>query len=345
VKALPHHPPLAKDWIDQPHQVMELGDITLESGQRLEQAHLSYVIHGQLSAARDNVILALPAIGSTHHRLDFLIGPGKALDTNRWCIVCTDTWGNGLASSPSNSLSQPLWGFPHFSIRDMVQGQASLLDALGIPNLAAVVGASMGGMQALQWAVLFPHRMRRVVAMTPMAKTTPWAQAVNEISRQILQLTPGQDEVFDPQRWRAWSGLMQGLAGRTPLAFDRMFSQPGQVHAFLRTRADAQVSSGMHPIDWWYQTLAYDAHDVGTTPGFEGDTQRALQSIQAATLVIGPELDLYNPASAWQWLVRQIPHARGSTIPSDMGHQSASNVMPDDTVFLETQISQWLNGC
>lgn len=329
-------------WIDQPHQQHAMGDVPLESGQTLKDAVLTYVVHGQLNAARDNVILAVPAIGSTHHRLDFLIGPGKALDTRHFCVICTDTWGNGLASSPSNSQHQPLWDFPSFSIRDMVRGQSMLLDALGIDTLAAVVGASMGGMQALQWAVSFPQRMRRVVAMTPMAKTSPWAQAVNEVSRQILQLEPGQETSFDPQRWRAWSGLMQGLAGRTPAAFDREFPQPGQVQSFLRSRAEAQLNAGMHPIDWWYQTLAYDGHDVGATPEFEGNTQRALESIQAPTLVLGPELDLYNPASAWQSLVRHIPQGLGITIPSDMGHQSASNILPADTAFLDEQIRRWL---
>ena len=225
---------MANGWLDRPHQVMNLGDMPLESDQILKDGRLSYVIHGQINSEGDNVILALPAIGSTHHRLDFLIGPGRALDPDRWCIICTDTWGNGLASSPSNSQTQPLWDFPIFSIRDMVQGQSRLLDALGVSQLAAVIGASMGGMQALQWAVSFPRRMRKVIAMTPMAKTTPWAQAVNEISRQILGLEPGKDAQVDPQRWRAWSGLMQGLAGRSPVAIDRMFSQPGQVHALAR---------------------------------------------------------------------------------------------------------------
>jgi homoserine O-acetyltransferase len=335
---------MANGWLDGSHQVIHLGDMPLESGQILKDARLSYVIHGQINSGGSNVILALPAIGSTHHRLDFLIGSGRALDTDRWCIICTDTWGNGLASSPSNSQTQPLWKFPIFSVRDMVQGQSRLLDALGVSQLAAVVGASMGGMQALQWAVSFPQRMRKVIAITPMAKTTPWAQAVNEISRQILGLEPGKDGQVDPQRWRAWSGLMQGLAGRSPAAFDRMFSQPGQVHEFLQSQAQAHLRTGMHPIDWWYQTLAYDAHDLGTTAGFAGNTLQALQSIQADTLVLGPTLDLYNPATAWQWLVQQIPHAQGVVIPSDMGHQSASNVMPEDTAFLDAQIRPWLNG-
>jgi homoserine O-acetyltransferase len=335
---------MANGWVDRPHQVINLGDMPLESGQILKDARLSYVIHGQINSEGNNVILALPAIGSTHHRLDFLIGPGRALDPDRWCIICTDTWGNGLASSPSNSLAQPLWEFPIFSIRDMVQAQSRLIDELGVAQLAAVIGASMGGMQALQWAVSFPQRMRKLIAMTPMAKTSPWAQAVNEISRQILGLEPGMQAQVDPQRWRAWSGLMQGLAGRSPAAFDRMFSQPGQVYEFLQSQAQAHLRTGMQPIDWWYQTLAYDAHDVGTTSGFAGNTLQALQSIQASTLVLGPTLDLYNPANAWQWLVQQIPRAQGVVIPSDMGHQSASNVMPEDTAFLDGQIRQWLVG-
>src|SRR5207247_692624 len=84
-----------------------------------------------------------------HHRLDFLIGPGKALDTNKYLVVCTDAIGNGLTTSPSNSTAQPRMKFPRFTIRDMVQSQHRLLtEHLKIEHVVTVVGPSMGGMQA-----------------------------------------------------------------------------------------------------------------------------------------------------------------------------------------------------
>ncbi len=108
--------------------------------------------------ARDNAVLVCAAIGQTHHRLDFLIGPGKALDPERFFIVAIDAIGNGLTSSPSTSTAQPLDRFPRFTIRDMVASQhAVLTQVLGLSGLAAVAGASMGGMQALQWGVSYPR--------------------------------------------------------------------------------------------------------------------------------------------------------------------------------------------
>ncbi len=132
---------------------------------------ISYVMHGTRARNDDNVILVLTAIGSTHHRLDFLIGPGRPLDPERHCIICVDAVGNGLSTSPSNSQTQPDLSFPRFSIRDMVASQRKLLDVLGIERLASIVGASMGGMQALQWAVSHPDYMRSIVALVPLART------------------------------------------------------------------------------------------------------------------------------------------------------------------------------
>ena len=174
-----NHPPLAPGHLDAPHRAFALGDLVLESGETIVDYRQSFVVHGALNADRSNAILVCPALTATHHRLDFLIGEGNALDPARWCIVAADPIGNGLSTSPSNSATQPGMRFPRFALRDMVAAQRRLLtEHLGIDRLHAVVGASMGGMQALQWGVSHPGFMRRVVAMTPMARTAPWAALV-----------------------------------------------------------------------------------------------------------------------------------------------------------------------
>ena len=185
------HPALQPGWIDRPHQVMQLGDLPLESGEVIRDFEISYVTHGTRVPGDDNVVLVLTAIGSTHHRLDFLIGSDRPLDTERYFVVCVDAIGNGLTTSPSNSRSQPDLAFPRFTIRDMVASQRRLLDALGIRRLVAVVGASMGGMQALQWGVSHPDAMRGIVALVPMARTRPWSVAMNEVARRILVADAG----------------------------------------------------------------------------------------------------------------------------------------------------------
>src|SRR3954447_8407145 len=97
------HPELQPGWIDRPHQTLALGELVLESGEAIRDFEISYVVHGTRTSADDNVILVLTAIGSTHHRLDFLIGPGRPLDPEHHCIICVDAIGNGLSTSPSNS--------------------------------------------------------------------------------------------------------------------------------------------------------------------------------------------------------------------------------------------------
>src|SRR4051812_17867006 len=91
------HPVLQPGWIDRPHQTLTLEQLPLESGEAIRDFEISYVVHGTRARNDDNVILVLTAIGATHHRLDFLIGPGRPLDPERHCIICVDAIGNGLS--------------------------------------------------------------------------------------------------------------------------------------------------------------------------------------------------------------------------------------------------------
>jgi homoserine O-acetyltransferase len=101
-----------------PHQLYQIGDFKLESGEVIKDFAISYVTHGTLNARKSNAILMVTVLSGNHHRLDFLIGPGKALDTSKYFIVATDAIGNGLTTSPSNSKAQPRMKFPRFAMRD-----------------------------------------------------------------------------------------------------------------------------------------------------------------------------------------------------------------------------------
>jgi homoserine O-acetyltransferase len=334
------HPPMQPGWIDAPHHHVALGDVRLESGATIRDCRVTYVVHGPqrapgVPAAGVPVVLALSAIASNHHRLDFLIGPGRALDPARMAIVAIDALGNGLASSPSCSQAQPGEAFPRFTVRDMVASQAAVLDAIGVGTLHAVVGASMGGMQALQWAVSHPARVARLVAMTPMARTTAWAAAVNECSRRAL--TAG-----GLGSWDAWVPLMQLLAVRTPERVDAEFGGAAHAIDWIARRTGWWIEQGFAPIDWIYQSWAYDDHDLGTTPGFGGDTQAALASIRARTLVAAPPLDLYNPAAAARSAAAAIPGARFVELQTDWGHQAASAADPSSADRIDAAMAALL---
>lgn len=341
------HPPMQPDWIDSPHCFADLGDLALESGESIRGYRQSYVTHGTLNAARDNAVLVCISLTGNHHRLDFLIGPGRALDTGRYFVICADPIGNGLSTSPSTSALQPRMGFPKFSIRDMVQAQHRLLSAtLGVSRLHAVVGASMGGMQALQWAVSHPGFSANIVAMTPMAKTHPWAALVVQAARACLMADPawGEDGFREtPVRgWRGYTALMTALLSRTPSAVAEFAQDTAAAGQWLEKLAAQTARNGFDAHDYLYQSWAYEAHDVGTTAGFIADTAQALARIRARTLIAAPPLDLFNPAESARWAAAHIPGARAVEIPSMQGHQAATATRAEDAAFLNRIVGNFL---
>jgi homoserine O-acetyltransferase/O-succinyltransferase len=332
-----------------PHQLYRIGDLTLESGDVIKDFAISYVTHGTLNARKSNAILMVTAISGNHHRLDFVIGPGKALDTDRYFIIATDAIGNGLTTSPSNSTAQPRMTFPKFSIRDMVTSQHRLLtEHLGINHVVAIVGPSMGGMQALQWGVSFPEFMDGLVAMVPLAKTPAWTVAVLEATRKAIMLDPAwnQGNYTSPpeQGIRLWRDVLSFLAARSPEMYRDQFQNQLDVLPWLRAQ-EANLIKAFDANDWIYQTWAYERHDVGTTPGMNGDYAKALQSIKAKTLILVGTKDLLNPEWEPQEAARHIRDVRMVTIsPGTVtGHASAGGTFPADVDFLNRETAEFLD--
>jgi homoserine O-acetyltransferase len=341
------HPPPAQGHIDAKHRMAELGDLELESGEVIRGYRQSYVTHGELDREKSNAVLVCISLTGNHHRLDFLIGPGKALDTDKYFIIAADPIANGLSTSPSNSDLQPGMRFPRFTIRDMVESQYRFLTGqFGISRLQAVVGASMGGMQALQWAVSHRLFMRACVAMTPMAKTSPWAVLVTETARSCLMADPawtGDGFSAEPERgWRAYTGLMSALMSKTPAALAEFLPDCAETHLWFEKVLAQNRANGFDAHDYLYQSWAYEAHDVGATHGFGGDTSGALASIEAKTLVLAPPLDLFNPAEAARNAAARISGAKFVEIPSVQGHQAATSLKAEDEMFLNRTIGEFL---
>ncbi len=187
--------------------------ITLEEGVRLERGGVlrpvtvAYEVYGALSARRDNAILVCHALsGGAHaagrHRdaarpgwWDVMIGPGRAFDTRRYCVVSSNVLGSCYGTTGPASL-EPSMGrpygsrFPAITIADMVHVQRGLVDRLGIDCLLAVAGGSMGGMQALQWAVSYPGRVRGVVAIATTARHSAQQIAFDEVARRAITGDP-----------------------------------------------------------------------------------------------------------------------------------------------------------
>jgi homoserine O-acetyltransferase/O-succinyltransferase len=332
-----------------PHQFYSEGDLKLESGEAIKDFSISYVTHGTLNAKKSNAILMVTAISGNHHRIDFMIGPGKALDPGKYFIICTDAIANGLTTSPSNSKSQPRMQFPKFAIRDMVESQYRLLkEKLGIDHVVAVIGPSMGGMQVLQWGVSHPDYMDALVAMVPLSKTPAWTVAVLEASRKAIMDDPAwKDGNYDapPEKGvRLWRDILN-LAARTPDMYSAQFKNGMDVLPWMEQQETALLKA-FDANDWIYQTWAYERHDVGTTPGFNGDTARALASIKAKTLILTGTKDLLNPEFEPQQAGKNIAGVKMMTISpgSVTGHASAGGAGAADVEFLNRETGAFLDG-
>jgi len=331
-----------------PHQKFGEGNLKLESGEVIEDFSISYVTHGTLNANKTNAILMTSSIGGNHHRIDFLIGPGKALDTDKYFIIATDAIGNGLSTSPGNSKTQHGTKFPHFTIRDMVESQYRLVtEKFGITHLLGVSGASMGGMQTLQWGVSHPEMMTALIALTPMARTPAWSVAVNEATRKALVADADYndgDYTKQPEKgWRAWVDVLLTLATRTPDGLKAEYPNGLDVVNWIKGFEDNWLKGGFDANNWIWQTWAYDRHDVGTTPGFNGDTIKALESIKAKAILMNAPGDLYNPTAEAAEDSKHIPGAEYVVIPSLQGHFAASPAKPADVEFMNKKIAEFLN--
>lgn len=320
---------------------------SLENDGTIRDFRQGYIVHGEPRQDGSNVVLITSSLGGNAHRLDFLIGEGLALDPQHCCVIATDAIGNGWSSSPSNSTTQSGPGFPEYGIRDMVNAQRRMLrEVFGLDECFAVVGASMGGMQALQWAVSYPGAMRAIVALVPLARTPPWTIASNEISRRILMQDPawqeGRYETQPEDGWQLAAAFLQAQVARSPTCLDALCADGTDPISLLDSLAVAARAAKFDANDWIYQTRAYDAHDVGTTPGIAGGTEGALGSITVPTLVMGPSLDLLNPATDQRRVAEGIARAEYVEMPSNRGHMAAAPGDANDVTLMNEKIAAFL---
>jgi len=349
--ALAAAPAAAHGPKDPPHQSHCMGDLKLESGEAIRDFCISYVTHGTLNADKSNAVLMVTAIGGNHHRIDYLIGPGRALDPSKYFIIATDAIGNGLTTSPSNSKAQPKMQFPKFNIRDMVSSQQRLVEKLGIRKVVTVVGASMGGMQALQWAVSYPDMMDSVVPIIPLGRTPAWTTGVLEMLRQGIMADPrwngGNYSSSQPpeQGMRLWSGWLSGVIVRTPGYQESLFPNSQDAIGYLKGVQDAGWRR-MDAVDWIYQSWAYDRHNLGATPGFDGDYHRTLKSIKAKTLILAGIGDLLNPEYEAMEAARFIPDVRYVAINEKlpMGHVSGAGISAPENELQNAEIARFLEA-
>lgn len=336
---------------DGDRRAFVISNLRLENGTVLPRATVMYATWGTLNAARDNVVL-LPS----HYMADargygWLIGPGKALDPARHFLVATELFGNGKSSSPSNTPA-PFDGprFPVTSIRDNVDAVHRLLTAeLGVKHLTAVIGFSMGGQQAFQWAVSHPDFLDRIVVTAATAKT--WPHGIVRLESQIIaiQTDPvfaGGDYTQQPKK---------GLEAFGAVWAGWLFSQAWWREELWRTRFPAAkdfraVFENFHlnfipggdANNLILQMRTWEQHDIGTTPGFDGDVKKALAAIKVPVLYMPSQTDLYFPVDDARYEAQFIRQVTFTPIPSKWGHTAGAASNPADAKFLNDHIAAFL---
>ncbi len=334
------------------HHMFVLPSFTFEDGTTLPQTKVSYGTYGHLNAKKDNVILLPSSYMADHHDNDWLIGPGLALDTTRYFLVATELFGNGHSSSPSNT-PEPYHGprFPRATIRDNVQAVHRLLvEELGVNHLFAVLGFSMGAEQAFQWAVSYPRFVDRIVALAGTARC--WPHGVVRLEAQIGALA--SDTLFRDGNYvtapkqglhlfgLVWAGWLTSQEWWHKELWRGKKWPPGEsFDAVLRYLSDS-LFANLDANDLILQARTWEHHDVGGTPGFEGNVERALRSIRARVLYMPVQTDLYFPVSDARAEAAFIPSVELTPIPSLWGHVAGGGGDEAAKPFINEKVAAFL---
>lgn len=335
------------------HGEFVIKNFKTEGGIVLPEAHIVYGTYGHLNAAHNNAVLLPSHYMADHRGYEWLIGPGKALDTTKLFLVATELLGNSHSSSPSNT-PEPFHGprFPMMTIRDNVEAVHRLLmEDLKINHLKALIGFSMGAQQAFQWAVSYPTFIDRIVATSGTAKTYP--HGVVRLEGQIAAIKA--DTVFNNGDYTTppvkglqafgvvWAGWLYSQEWWRKELW-RTTAAPGTTFEQVLNRFRTNFIPGADANNLILQMRTWEYHDIGATKGFNGDVEAALRSIKVPFLYMPSATDLYFPIGDASYEEAFIPSVVFKPIPSLWGHTAGAASNPTDKKFLNDNISSFLNN-
>ncbi len=324
-----------------------IANFKTELGATLPQAHIVYGTYGHLNEAKDNVVLLPSHYMANFHGYEWLIGADRALDSSKLFLVATELFGNGSSSSPSNTPA-PFHGprFPVMTIRDNVEAVHRLLtEDLKVTHLRAIIGFSMGAQQAFQWAVSYPEFASRIVATSGTAKT--YGHGIVRLEGQIAALTADPsfqsgDYSAEPKKGLEAFGMVWAAWLYSQEWWRRELWRNARVTTFEQAMNRFRTSFSADANDYILQAHTWEHHDVGATPGFNGDVEKALKSIKVPFLYMPSETDLYFPIGDARYEAAFIPTVTLMPIPSLWGHTAGAASNPADGKFLNENIAKFL---
>ena len=340
-------------------------ELELESGNRLGPVTLAYETYGKLNTRHSNAILIAHALSGDAHAAGFhegdkdpgwwdnMIGPGKAFDTDKYFVICSNVLGGCQGSTGPSSINPKTarpYGldFPVITIKDMVHAQKYLIDHLGIEKLLAVAGGSMGGMQVLQWVVSYPERLAAAIPIATTASHSPQQIAFNEVGRQAIMADPnwnGGDYYGKPLPEKGLS--VARMVGHITYMSDESMSdkfgrrfkdnkQPFkfaadfEVAGYLQYRGDNFIKR-FDPNTYLYITKAIDYFDLSNGKGLIA----ILTGVKARFLLIAFKSDWLYPAYQVQEIARACKRAGVDAtyceLSSNYGHDAFLVEVEDQT--------------
>ncbi|MFJ3489178.1 homoserine O-acetyltransferase MetX [Leifsonia aquatica] len=365
-------PPASGAWkeTDPPagRRFAGIGAFSFESGESLPYVRIAYETWGELSPTGDNAVLVLHALTGDAHAVGSsgpgqptagwwsgIIGPGKAIDTDRWFVVVPNMLGGcqGTTGPASIAPDGAEWGprFPFTTIRDQVNAQAAFADVLGIDRWAAVVGGSMGGMQALEWAVSFPERVERLAVLAAPPFSTADQIALNSVQIEAVRTDPlhrggvyyDAGDGDGPHQGLALARRMALLNYRSPSELNARFERTWQsgisplggggrfaVESYLDFHGN-KFTRRFDANSYITLVQAMNSHDVGRD---RGGVAAALSRVTARTLVLGIDSDRLFPVEGQEVIASHLPDTIDGRVPvvirSDFGHDGF--LIEDDAV-------------
>ena len=362
------------------HQSITFEDgLTLDCGRHLPSVTVAYRSYGALNAERNNAILICHAltgdqyVAETHPLTgkpgwwDAVVGPGKPIDTNRFFVVCANVLGGCMGStgprSPHGERPNEPWGteFPAVTVPDMVRAQKLLIDHFGISRLFAVIGGSMGGMQALAWAALYPQMVFAAVPVAAAAYHSAQNIAFHEIGRQAIAADPF---FYSGRYWAEGVTPQQGLAVARMTAHITYMSEAALTRKFgrrLQTATDLTMLGDRFEVESYLQhqgssfvrrfdansyltiTRAMDLFDLAAEHG--GNLAKAFTGSKIRFLLVSFTSDWLFPTEQSRSIARALNHVAANVsfveIPSDKGHDA---FLLDEPDFHRT-LRGFLSGC
>ncbi len=307
----------------------KLQSFELESGERLPRLRIAYSILGEKASDDSNVVWLCHALSGSPDPRDWwpeMVGEGKVFDPNEHYIVCANILGScygttGPLDTDPDSGEAYCDLFPEVTVRDMVAQHELLREHLGIRNIRTLAGSSLGGHQAMEWALQYPELVEELILISTNAKHSEWGKAFNEAQRMAIR----SDRTFYAKQA---NGGEKGLAAARAMAmlgyrtYDDYARKAGDEEderdsrEYQRYQGD-KFRKRFNAHSYYVLSQALDSHDVGR--GRES-IEAALHRIKARTLVIGMSSDHLYPPREQRFLANEIPGAEYEEIQTDVGH-------------------------